>query len=626
MTTSFDSPRLIADIGGTFARFALETAPGRFEHATSLRCAEYPDFHAAISAYVGTLPPARQVEHATVAIANPVEGDEVRMVNYHWHFSIEEERERLGLETLVVVNDFTALAMAVPRLAPHERRQIGTGTPRERSVTGVIGPGTGLGVSGVIPSGDSGWVALGAEGGHASLAPRDEREMAILRYAWEELGPGHVSFERLLSGPGLELIHRALAARDGVKAERIPAPEITRHCLAGTDARCAEAIDVFCALLGTAASDLGVTLGALGGIYIGGGIVPRLGAYFDQSSFRRRFEDKGRLSDYVRAIPTYVITAENATFIGASAILDAQLQRLQSNAGSPILAQIRRGLERLSPAERRVAEYVLGQPRTALNEPIADIAKAAQVSQPTVIRFCRSLGCEGLSDFKLRLASGLTGTVPVTHAQVTGQDSVAELGAKVLGNTASAVLQVRDQLNREAITQAIDLLNAAEHVAFYAVGQYGVVAEDAQFKFLRFGIPSQAYTEPRLQMLSAHTLGPKDVAVLISSSGKVPELLELADAVRERGAKVIAVTASQSPLVRKADAALLVDHEEDADTQVPMISRILHLLFVDILSVGIAMRRSGGAPAHRPDTARRAAAPAAAGAGQPLARLTSHSR
>ncbi|MEW6705031.1 MAG: glucokinase [Pseudomonadota bacterium] len=626
--TSFDSPRLIADIGGTFARFALETAPGRFEHAASLRSADHADFHAAVSAYRATVPSPERIRHAAVAIANPVEGDEVRMVNYHWHFSIEQERERLGLETLVVVNDFTALAMAVPRLAPHERRQIGGGVAREPSVTGVIGPGTGLGVSGVIPSSDGGWVALGAEGGHTTLAPRDERELAILRHAWEELKLGHVSFERLLSGPGLELIHRALAARDGVKVEHIPAPDITRHCLAGTDARCAEAIDVFCAVLGTAASDLAMTLGALGGIYIGGGIVPRLGAYFDQSSFRRRFEDKGRMSDYVRAIPTYVITAENATFIGASAILEAQLRRLETNAGSPILTQIRRGLERLSPAERRVAEYILSQPRTALNEPIADIAKAAQVSQPTVIRFCRSLGCEGLSDFKLRLASGLTGTVPVTHAQVTGQDSVAELGAKVLGNTASAVLQVRDQLNRETIAQAIDLLNGAEHVMFYAVGQYGVVAEDAQFKFLRFGIPSHAYTEPRLQALSAQTLGPKDVAVIISSSGKVPELLELAEAVHARGAKVIAITASQSPLVRKADAALLVDHEEDIDTQLPMVSRILHLLFVDILAVGIALRRSPGGAAQRTDApaGRRTGATPGVSASLSLARLTSHSR
>ncbi len=619
----FDSPRLIADIGGTFARFSLETAPGRFEHTASLRSAEHADFHAAVSAYLKTLPNPR-IEHASIAIANPVEGDEVRMVNYHWHFSIEEERTRLGLETLVVVNDFTALAMAVPRLGAHERRQIGGGSAREPSVVGVIGPGTGLGVSGLIPSGENGWVALGAEGGHATVAPRDERELAVLQHAWKELKQGHVSFERLLSGPGLELIHRALGAWRGVEVQPLAAPDITRHCLAGTDPLCAEAIDVFCAVLGTAASDLAMTLGALGGIYIGGGIVPRLGAYFDQSSFRRRFEDKGRLSDYVKAIPTYVITAENATFIGASAILDAQLRRLETNAGSPILTQIRRGLERLSPAERRVAEYVLGQPRTALNEPIADIAKAAQVSQPTVIRFCRSLGCEGLSDFKLRLASGLTGTVPVTHAQVTGQDSVAELGAKVLGNTASAVLQVRDQLNRETIAQAIDLLNAAERIEFYAVGHYSVVAQDAQFKFLRFGIPSHAYTEPRLQALSAQTLGPKDVAVIISSSGKVPELLDLADAVRARGAKVVALTASQSPLVRKADAALLVDHEEDIDTQLPMISRILHLLFIDILAVGIAMRRSGGAAAAA--APRRSAGTPGISASTPLARLTSHSR
>jgi glucokinase len=622
--TPFDSPRLIADIGGTFARFALETAPGRFEHMASLRSAEHADFHAAITAYLRTLPSLR-IEHAAIAIANPVEGDEVRMVNYHWHFSIEQERERLGLETLVVVNDFTALAMAVPRLGPDEKRQVGGGVAREPSVIGVIGAGTGLGVSGLIPSNDGGWVALGAEGGHATIAPRDERELQILRFAWEELQHGHVSFERLLSGPGLELVYRALAARDGVKAEHVPAPEITRHCLAGTDPRCAEAIDVFCAVLGTAASDLAMTLGALGGIYIGGGIVPRLGQYFDRSSFRQRFEDKGRMSEYMRAIPTFVITAENATFIGASAILEAQLKGLETSAGSPILAQIRRGLERLSPAERRVADYVLGQPRTALNEPIAEIAKAAQVSQPTVIRFCRSLGCEGLSDFKLRLASGLTGTMPVTHAQVTGDDSIAELGAKVAGNTASAILQVRDQLNRETIDQAIELLDGAQRIEFHATGQYSVVAQDAQFKFLRFGISAQAYSEPKLQALAAHTLAPNDVAVIISSSGRVPELIEVAEIARARGAKVIAITASQSPLVRKADAALIVDHEEDVDTQLPMISRILHLLVIDILAVGVAMRRSQGHTPHEGQQRRRAATPGVS-ASTPLARLTSHSR
>ena len=167
-------------------------------------------------------------------------------------------------------------------------------------------------------------------------------------------------------------------------------------------------------LLGTAAANLAVTLGSLGGIYIGGGIVPRLGEYFDRSPFRERFEDKGRFRDYVSAIPTFIITAEHATFKGASAILENQLRNLQASPGSAILGQIRRARSELSPAELRVADLVLAQPRSVLNDPIAEIARAAGVSQPTVIRFCRSLGCEGLSDFKLRLASGLTGTVPVT--------------------------------------------------------------------------------------------------------------------------------------------------------------------------------------------------------------------
>ena len=191
---TYASPRLIADIGGTFARFALEVAPGRFEHAASLRCADHADFHAAVTAYLSGLDVPR-IEHAAIAIANPVEGDEVRMTNYHWRFSIEQMRQRLRFDTLVVVNDFTALAMALPRLHPSQRRQVGGGEPRERSVIGLIGAGTGLGVSGLIPAGD-GYVALGTEGGHTSFAPRDEREIAILRHAMT--GVDHVSIEGLV--------------------------------------------------------------------------------------------------------------------------------------------------------------------------------------------------------------------------------------------------------------------------------------------------------------------------------------------------------------------------------------------------------------------------------------------
>ncbi len=629
----FDSPRLLADIGGTYARFTLEIGPGEFTQMASLRCADHADFHAAVRAYLQGLSwqdmgGPQQIAHAAIAIANPVEGDRVRMTNYHWQFSIDEMRQRLSLDTLVVVNDFTALAMALPRLAEVDVHQVGGGQARRPSVIGLLGAGTGLGVSGLIPAGE-GWIALGTEGGHVNFGPRDEREMDILKFAWKTLD--HVSYERLISGPGLELIYKALADRNGMAdAEPLLAPAITQRALEDGDKLCLETLEVFCGLLGTAAANLAVTLGSLGGIYIGGGIVPRLGEYFDRSPFRERFEDKGRFREYVSAIPTFVITAEHATFKGASAILENQLRNLQASPGSAILGQIRRARSELSPAELRVADLVLAQPRSVLNDPIAEIARAAGVSQPTVIRFCRSLGCEGLSDFKLRLASGLTGTVPVTHTQVNTNDSMLELGAKVLGNTASAILQVRSHLNRDTIDRAIDMLLGAGRIEFFALGHYGVVAQDAQFKFLRFGMPCGAYTDPRLQLLAADVLREGDVAVVISSGGRLPELLSVVEKAQERGAKVVAITASQSPLAKKADVTLIVDHIEDIATHLPMVSRILHLLVIDILAVGVAMRRnpdsiaalSGGGPE---DEDNKAAAPGVSMA-SPLARLTSHSR
>ena len=634
----FDHPRLIADIGGTFARFALEVAPHVFEQTESLRCEDFADFHAAITAYLAGLKGVAHgdIKQAAVAIANPVSGDQVRMTNYHWQFSIEQMRQRLNFDNLVVVNDFTALAMAVPTLTSQQRRQFGGGAAIPRSMIGLIGAGTGLGVSGLIPA-DDGWIALGTEGGHTSFSPHDEREIAILQYAWRT--HKHVSFERLTSGSGIELIFRALTDRAGLPERTLDAPEITRLALEGSDPLCKETIDVFCAILGTAAANLAVSQGAFGGIYIGGGIVPRLGLYFDQSPFRERFEDKGRFTDYMKGIPTFVITATNATLLGAAVILSSQLRELDGANGSAILAQIRRALASLSPAEQRVAQHVLAQPRSALNDPIATIARAADVSQPTVIRFCRSLGCEGLSDFKLRLASGLTGTIPITHTQVTGKDSMLELGAKVLGNTASAILQARDHLNRDSMDRAMRMIADARRLEIYAVGHYGAVASDAQFKFLRVGVSAVAYTDPRLQTLSANLLRPDDVVLIISSSGRIAELLAVAEAAQERGAKVVAITESQSPLARKADLALIVDHVEDIATQVPMISRILHLLMVDILVVGVTLHRGASLPALGSDatmgldevapgqttSGARRKAPGVSAAG-PLAHLTSHSR
>ena len=610
---SFDSPRLIADIGTSYARFALETAPATFERRATLRCADHADFQAMVQAYLSGLPEP-QVEHAAVAMAYPVQGDQVRMTNSPWVFSIEQARQQLGLDTLLVVNDFTALAMSLPQLGPDGARQVGGGQGRPNSVIGLLGSGSGLGVSGLVPTTD-GWVSLATEGGHSSFSPRDEAEIAVLRYAWRD--HPHLSFERLLSGPGLALIYRALAEHAGRPSAALLAPDITRRALAherdpsaaDADPVAAQTLAMFCAMLGTAAANLAVTLGAVGGIYIGGGIVPRLGSNFDRSPFRARFEDKGRFSRYLAAIATRVITDEQATLVGTSAILASQLQARRAVPGASILGQIRRARGTLSPAEQRVADQVLSQARTVMNLPIAEIARAAGVSQPTVIRFCRSLGCQGLSDFKLRLASGLTGTLPISHVQVTGHDSMLELGAKVLDNTASAILQLRGQLNQAMVDRATDALVAAQRVAFFVLGQTSAVAQDAAVKFLRLGLPSIACTDTTLQALEAAVMAGGDVAVIISSGGRVPELLALADQLQQRKVTVVAITAGQSPLARKAQTVLAVDHLEDAATQLPMVSRILHLLVVDILAVGVAMRR-----------------PPAAAAETPLAAMSPHSR
>ena len=321
-------PRLLADVGGNYARFAIEPEPGVFVERRALRCDQHADFLSALRTYLAQLPrPAHgpAVRHGAIAIANPVSGDAVRMTNAPgWSFSIEAVRQAVGLDTLLVVNDFTALAMSLPHLGASERRQVGGGRPRERSLIGLLGAGTGLGVSGLVPV-DDGWVSLASEGGHVGFAPESEAEQRVLAFAWHEFP--HASAERLMSGAGLELIRRALAVQVGVEAEPLPAPEITRRALAGECAECDAALRMFCEMLGTMAANLALTLGAYGGVYIGGAIVPRLGGWFDRSGFRKRFEAKGRLGALLAGIPTYVVTAETATLTGTAAILGAELRR-----------------------------------------------------------------------------------------------------------------------------------------------------------------------------------------------------------------------------------------------------------------------------------------------------------
>ena len=588
----YREPRLLADIGATFARFCVEHVPGRFEHVAVLACTDHAGFTAIVRSYLDSLPGTRP-RHGAVAIANPIEGDRVQMTNRDWAFSIREAQAELQLRTLLVVNNFTALAMALPRLAAGARRQVGAGMPQINGVIGLLGPGTGLGVSGLIPNADR-WVTLATEGGHVSFAPTDARELRVLQFAWKSMP--RVSAERLLSGPGIELIHQALCDGQAQPGPRLSAAQIVEAALQGNNPMCLETVECFCGMLGTMASDLALTLGATGGIYVGGGIVPRLGELFDRSPFRERFEAKGRFSAYVTRIPTYVLTAEHLAFNGVSSLLSDHMP--DSDGSNPVLDRVRSALGGLTPAERRVANFVLDNPRSVLNEPIAVIAQGAEVSQPTVIRFCRSLGHQGLADFKLKLGSGLTGTLPVQRAQVRRQDSTSDLCAKVLDNTISAIMHFRESLNVDAVDRAINLLREARRVELYAMGNSAVVALDAQHKLFRFRIPSVAHTDTSMHAMAAELLGPSDVAVFISSSGQPPELARAAGLALERGASVIAVTASQSPLARRCTVCIAVEHDEDSATFVAMISRILHLLVVDMMSVGLTMRR--GVPGATP--------------------------
>ncbi|MFW7344030.1 glucokinase [Pollutimonas sp. H1-120] len=311
--------RLIADIGGTHARFALCTSVADIEEIGMVNSADFPTIVDAVRHYLGRHgnPPVR---HAVIGIANPILGDHVRMTNFQWEFSIEQARQALGLDTLHVINDFTALALALPYLPADELTRVGGGPAVPGCPMGVLGPGTGLGVSALIPAPAGKWIPLAAEGGHVSFAPGDDRELMLWQAARRELG--HVSMERLLSGSGLQFIHRSLCESRGLAAPDHSPAEISRRALTDGDASCLEALDTFCAILGTAAGDLAVTLGARAGIYIGGGIIPKLGDYFPKSPFRARFEDKGRFSGYLAAIPVFVITSAYPALLGAAAHLD----------------------------------------------------------------------------------------------------------------------------------------------------------------------------------------------------------------------------------------------------------------------------------------------------------------
>lgn len=320
-------PRLLADVGGTNARFALSTAEGTITAPMVLPCADHTTLESAIRRYLAAQghPPVRA---AAIAIANPVDGDAIRMTNHHWAFSIEATRIALGFDTLLLLNDFTALALALPLLDADEIQAIGGGTRRPNATIGLVGPGTGLGVSGLVRCGDR-WQALSSEGGHTSFAPVDDREAAIL--AIVHCDHLHVSSERLISGPGLVLIHDALRVHHGLPTRAITPAGIAEKAQAGDCAICVETCQVFSGMLGSFAGSLALTLGAFGGVYLGGGVIAGLGTAFDRNFFRTRFEAKGRFAGYLAGIATVQITAANPALRGVAAALANHLRDLPAS-------------------------------------------------------------------------------------------------------------------------------------------------------------------------------------------------------------------------------------------------------------------------------------------------------
>jgi len=321
-------PWLVADVGGTNARFGTVSGPGAaVEDVRVMPVASYAGPAAAVRAYLaGQAPGQPKPRSAAFALATALDGDQIELTNAAWSFSRAGTQSDLGLQTLLCLNDFEAQALSLPRLRAHQLRGWGapapsTGDVASGTVMAVIGPGTGLGVGGVVRA-PGRWLALPGEGGHATLAPADDFESDVLRQARLEFP--HVSAERFLSGIGLPVLCRAVAAvlGEGEDVAALPTEHIVARGLSGESPACSRTLDVFCAMLGGFAGNVALTLGSRGGVFIGGGIVPRLGERFFQSDFRSRFEAKGRFQPFLSGIPTALITDTLAALSGAALALE----------------------------------------------------------------------------------------------------------------------------------------------------------------------------------------------------------------------------------------------------------------------------------------------------------------
>ena len=274
-----------------------------------------------------------------------------------------------------------------------------------------------------------------------------------------------------------------------------------------------------------------------------------------------------------------------------------ELHAVSDRGGTILLDRIKASLPSLAPAEQRVGKLVLADPRAFANLPITELADRAHVSKPTVVRFCRSVGYDGLSDFKLKLAGSVSEGVPFVHRSVDVDDKTADVLVKVIDNTVAAFLKYRNDASSFAIQKATDGLAFAaansKRIEFFGVGNSGIVAQDAQHKFFRLGVNTIAYSDGHMQVMSASMLRPGDCVVVISNSGRTRDLMDACDIARKNGATTIVITASGSPLAAAGHIHLAADHPEGYDRYSPMVSRLLHLMIIDILATCLALRIGG---------------------------------
>lgn len=308
---------LVGDIGGTNARLALcAIDSGEISQPLTYSGADYPSLEVVIKQYLSEV--NQQVTTACLAIACPINSDWVSMTNHSWAFSIQELKQQLQLERLEVINDFTAVSMAIPALSKQDYLQIGGKQPQSGKPIAIFGAGTGLGVAHLIQVNNQ-WLSLPGEGGHVDFAPCSDEEDSLLKWLRQQFG--RVSAERCLSGQGLVHIYNHHVISQGREPEALTPKEITELALAKQNPDCVATLSLFCILLGRFAGNLALNMGTFRGVYLGGGIAPRFKEFLVNSGFRRAFEEKGRFNDYLNAIPVFLLTHKEPGLLGAGAYL-----------------------------------------------------------------------------------------------------------------------------------------------------------------------------------------------------------------------------------------------------------------------------------------------------------------